>query len=103
MSKPEGNKPTSSGLGKLDYPRYSLEKALRIPRAVLEQNAGKECSDQDSAKYVGVGYTGPYQMELSAAIKYGLLERPVAKRVKVTDLAKRILRPQSATDELKGL
>lgn len=42
-------------------------------------------------------------MELSAAIKYGLLERPVAKQVKVTELAKRILRPQSQDDELKGL
>lgn len=27
------------------YPRHSLEKALRIPNAILEQNAGKECTD----------------------------------------------------------
>jgi hypothetical protein len=86
-----------------DYPRYSLEKAMRIPRAILEQNAGKECSDQDSAKYCGVGYTGPFQMELSSAIKFGLLQRPATKRVSVTDLAKRILRPQNLNDELNGL
>jgi hypothetical protein len=103
MATIEDKKSPQSGLGKLDYPRYSLDKALRIPRAILEQNAGKECSDQDSAKYVKVGYTGPYQMELSAAIKYGLLERPGTKRVKVTELAKRILRPQNSNDELKGL
>ena len=30
------------------YPRYSLEKALRIPRGILEQNAGKECTDEQS-------------------------------------------------------
>jgi hypothetical protein len=102
MSK-DSEKKTTTGNVKADYPRYDLEKALRIPRAILEQNAGKECSDQESAKYVKVGYTGPYQMELSAAIKYGLLERVAPKRVKVTDLAKRILRPQTPEDEIKGL
>ncbi len=103
MSNTEGKTPSSSGLGKLDYPRYNLERALRIPRAILEQNAGKECSDQDSAKYVKVGYSGPYKMELISSVKFGLLERPSQRRVKITDLAKTILRPQSADDELKGL
>ena len=28
------------------YPRHSLEKVLRIPKAILDQNAGKECSDE---------------------------------------------------------
>ena len=36
------------------YPRHSLTRALRIPLAVLDQNAGKECSDQESAGFVGV-------------------------------------------------
>jgi len=90
-------------IGKSDYPRFSIEKALRIPRAILEQNAGKECTDEESSKFVKVSYSGAYQMEVSAAIKYGLLERPVQKHVKVTDLAKKILRPQNANDELRGL
>jgi hypothetical protein len=89
--------------GNTNYPRYTVEKVLRIPRAMLEQNAGRDCSDSESAKYVKVGYTGPYQMELSAAIKYGLLERPAPKQVKVSDLAKKILRPQNPGDEIKGL
>ena len=38
------------------FPRHSLEKALRIPRAILDQNAGKECTDQESAGYIGVKY-----------------------------------------------
>jgi hypothetical protein len=61
-------KPQTKSSGKADYPRYTVEKALRIPRAILEQNAGKECSDAESATFVKVGYTGPYQMELSSAI-----------------------------------
>lgn len=85
------------------YPRHSLVKALRIPLAILDQNAGQECSDQESAAFVGVSYNGPYKSEIGSAKKYGLLSSPSAKRVVVTDLAKKILRPQSAEDELQGL
>jgi hypothetical protein len=53
MSNREKAKPEVSV--NTDYPRYALEKALRIPRAILDQNAGKECSDKDSARYSGVG------------------------------------------------
>ena len=86
------------------YPRHSLEKVLRIPKAILDQNAGKECSDQDTAAFLGVKYNnGPYALELSSAIKYGLLERPSSGRIAVSDLAKKILRPQNEQEELVGL
>jgi len=42
------------------YPRHSVDKVLRIPRAVLEQNAGKDCTDREVAKFVGVGFGGPW-------------------------------------------
>jgi len=100
-TKTEGE--TKIKASKAKYPRHSIEKALRIPRAILEQNAGKECSEKESAKFVGVGYAGPYQLEISSALKYGLLERPSAKRLKITPLAKKILRPQNAEEEVKGL
>src|SRR5262245_7375725 len=58
------------------YPRHALEKALRIPKAVLEQNAGKECTDEQAAKFAGLGLHGPTLVEISSAIKYGLFERP---------------------------
>lgn len=86
-----------------NYPRHSVEKALRIPKAILEQNAGKECPERDSAKYCGVSYNGPFQLEISSSLKYGLLERPQPKVIQPTSLAKRILRPKSSTDELDGL
>ncbi|WP_395047330.1 hypothetical protein [Flavobacterium sp.] len=86
-----------------NYPRHTVEKALRIPRAILEQNAGKECSQADSAKYCGVGYNGPFQLEISSSLKYGLLERPSPNQIKPTELAKQIIKPQSSEDELNGL
>lgn len=85
-----------------NYPRHSVVKALRIPTAILDQNAGKECTEEESATYVGVGYNGPYQLEVSSALKYGLLERTAPKRIKPTDIAKRIIRPQTPEDELNG-
>jgi hypothetical protein len=86
------------------YPRYSIEKALRIPRAILEQNAGKECTDQESAKYVGVKYNkGPYHMELVSAIKFGLLERPSSGRVALSAIARNILKPQDSGDDIKNM
>ena len=89
--------------GKFNYPRHSLDKVLRIPKGILDQNAGKECTAKDAAKFLGIKYCGPFSSEISSAIKFGLLERPSAGDVAVSDLAKQILRPQESGGELKGL
>jgi len=100
-------KPTSKARKKVanpaKYPRHSLVKSLRIPLAILEQNAGKECSDRDAAGFVGVSYNGPFMSEIGSAKKFGLLSSPEKQKVVVTDLAKKILRPQSQADEIIGL
>lgn len=85
------------------FPRHSLRKALRIPKAILEQNAGKACTDREAVKFAGVAFNGPSKVEISSSLKYGLLSRPTEGNVEVTELAKRILRPQNPTDELDGL
>lgn len=86
-----------------NYPRHSLVKALRIPRAIIEQNAGKECSEADSAKFLSVGYNGPYQLEISSALKYGIIQRLSPKQIIPTELSKRIIRPQSPDEVLAGM
>ncbi|WP_298308944.1 hypothetical protein [uncultured Erythrobacter sp.] len=100
-----GNKSKSSKVvpNNAKYPRHSLARALRIPRAILDQNAGRECSDKDAAGFVGVGYSGPFQMEISSAKKYGLIDRPSARKLIVTELGRQILRPQQSSDEIDGL
>ena len=85
------------------YPRHSIKKALRIPEAILKQNAGRECTVSEAAGFVGVGLGGPFGVEVSSAIKYGLLDRPSTGRLKLSELARRILRPQSPGDELVGM
>ncbi len=86
------------------YPRHSLEKAFRIPRAILEQNAGRECTDKDAAGFVGLTTAkGPFSVEIGSGLKFGLLKRPSSGKIAITDLGKKILRPQDASGELAGL
>ncbi|HEV7240351.1 MAG TPA: hypothetical protein VGQ36_14015 [Thermoanaerobaculia bacterium] len=85
------------------YPRHSILKALRIPRALLDQNAGKPATDREAADFIKVAFAGPFKVELSSALKYGFLERPEAGTVQLTDLGRRVLRPQLPSDALDGM
>lgn len=85
------------------YPRHAVDKALRIPGAILEQNAGKECTVKESAGFLGVGAAGPYTVEVASGIKYGFLSRPSPGKLAITERAKQVLRPQEPQDELNGL
>src|SRR5258706_13100818 len=84
------------------YPRHSVRKALRIPKAILEQNAGKACSDREAARFAGLAYHGPSRVEIRSSIHYGLLESQSDGQVDVTDLAKKILRLQNPNVEVEG-
>ena len=84
------------------YPRHSVEKSLRIPRAILEQNAGKACSPEAAAQLLGfTNAKGPFGVEISSAIKYGLLDRSLGK-IEPSPLARRILRPTNTDDAIRG-
>ena len=86
------------------YPKSSVEKSLRIPEAILEQNAGKECTDKEAATFLNLSCgTGTFKSEMASSIKYKFLERPTAGKVTVTELAKKILRPQKPEDRISGL
>lgn len=88
--------------GRAKFPRHSVTKSLRVAKAILEQNAGKPCTPAEAAEYVGVGKGGPFNVEISSGIKYGFLERPETGSIQPTALAKKVLRPQSSSDEIDG-
>lgn len=79
-----------------------MADALKIPEVILDQNAGKMCTDSETAKFLGVTYGGPFQVQLGSAIKYGLLERPKQGNVQLTELGKKILKPHNLEDSLQG-
>jgi hypothetical protein len=100
---PVPRKPAKEKSPPAKYPRHAVEKALRIPKAILDQNAGRSCTVKEAAAFLGLGEAGPFQTEVSSGIKYGFLDRPVAGQIQVTDRAKQILRPQDAEDRLRGI
>src|SRR5262245_28261145 len=77
-------------------------KALRIPKAILEQNAGKECSEKEAVGFLGLQLNGPSKVEINSGIKYGFLERPSSGHVKLTELGRKVLRPQEPKDVVEG-
>jgi len=80
-----------------------VAKAIRIAKAILEQNAGKSCSRMDAAKFLGLSSpSGPFSVEISSAIKYGFLDQPESGYIQPSVLAKKILRPQSSSDTIDG-
>lgn len=88
---------------KARFPRHSVAKAIRIAQAILDQNAGKSCSRADAARFLGLSSpAGPFGVEISSAVKYGLLEQPEAGFIEPSALAKKILRPQSPSDTIDG-
>jgi hypothetical protein len=88
---------------KVKYPKDSILDCLRIPQAIIDQNAGEACTDREGASYAKIGWTGEVAVEISSALKYGLLERPSPGQIKPTDLTRKIVRPQDPKDKLSGL
>lgn len=91
------------GAGRVKFPKHSIMSCIRIPQAILEQNAGEACTDQEGTTFAHVGWTGDVRVEISSAIKYGLLERPTPGKIKPTDLVRQITRPQDPKDRLAAL
>jgi len=98
-----GKRSSTSKSPPAKYPRHAVDKSLRIPEAILEQNAGKECTVKESAGFLGVGAAGPYTVEVSSAIKYGFLERPSAGRIAITERARSAIHPQDPQDKQTAL
>lgn len=95
-------KATAGSSTTANYPRHAVKRSLRVPEAIIDQNAGHDTSAADAARFLGVKASGNFNLEVSSAKKYGFLESKNQKLV-VTDRAKRALRPQSEDDELSAL
>lgn len=101
--KVRAEKSTETNKTRPAYPRHSLEDALRVPRTILDQNAGKQCSDDQAAVFLGLkSAAGPFAVEISSSLKYGFLTRPASKHIEVSDLGRQILRPKSKEDAIIG-
>jgi hypothetical protein len=86
------------------YPRHSVERALRIPKAVYEKDADKPVTYAEAASYVGAAAaTGNLGLEIASARKYGFFDSGDDGKLVLTDRARRAIAPQSPTDRTQAL
>ena len=87
----------------VNYPRHAVENALRVPRAIYDQNAGKPTSLDDAAKFTTGGKpSGRFASEVASAKKYGFLRSDDGKLIP-EERARQAIAPQSETDRISAL
>ncbi len=90
---------TKKYLSQTDVPAFSLEQAMRVPKAIIDEHAGKPTKPLDVAHAMKVQPgSGPFRSLCGAAIAYGLTEGGYnADVITITDLGHR-LATKSADD-----
>lgn len=101
---PADKKQKQVRVSQTDVPGYSLEQALRIPKAIIENYAGQATPPLRVASAMGVQpASSSFRQLCGAAIAYELTEGgSKAPEIKLTSLAKRILRPTIDGDDIQA-
>lgn len=89
-------------LSQSDVPSYSLEEALKVPRAIQDNYGGKPVTPVQLARALDILPTsGSFRMLCGASIAYGLTEGGYnAAEIKLQRLAVRIVKPLKEDDDL---
>ena len=88
-----------------DLPAYTLEDALKVPKAIVDEYGGKPTRPIDVAHALNMMPTSSsFRMLCGAALAYGLTESSWnADRIPVSPLGKRIAMPTKEGDDEKAL
>ena len=91
-------------LSQTDVPLYSLEKALKVPQAIVDNYGKGPAKPLEVAKVLEVSPTNTYfKMQAGAAIAYGLTVGGWnAAQIEITPLGLKILKPQDENQPLEG-
>jgi hypothetical protein len=83
--------------GERNFPRVTLEDAIRVPTAIKEKNAGNAWDPSDVAKAVGIGAkTGKFFYLTAGSRDYGLtVGTKASKKIELTELGKALVYPDS--------
>lgn len=97
-------KPTAAATGQqAKFPRHSVEKALRIPRAVYDQNGGNPATRAEAVRFAGAqGLNGALNVEISSSLKYGFFKAD-GQALALTDRARAAIAPQSDNERVTAL
>lgn len=102
MSAPE---PKRTRISQSDFPNFSLEEALRIPRGLWENYAGKATAPHNVAMALDLSPTsGGWRNLCGASLAYGLTDGGYnASEITLTDLGRRAIAPTIEGDDFKAL
>jgi len=101
---PTKNDKPRTYLSQSDVPLYSLEKALKIPQAIVDNYGKGPAKPLEVAKVLEVAPANTnFKMQTGASIAYGLTEGGWnASQIAVTPLGLKILKPKNEGDTLEG-
>jgi len=101
----ESSKDTLRGKIKSDFPKHTLEGALRVASALWEANGGRPLPPVETATALGMSPgSSEFRTILSSSIKYGLTKGSYNQtQVSLEDLARSILEPKTAKEKQRAL
>lgn len=99
---PQRAKAKRARLSQEDVPAYSLDQALRIPKAIAENYAYKPTRPLNVAGAIGMSPTsGPFRTLTGSAVAYGLTTGAAqAPEIGITPLGMRVVRPTAEDEDL---
>lgn len=101
-------KPTStrkSRVSQTDIPTMTLEKSVRVPRALADNYASHPTRPLDVASALDMTpSSGPFRMLCGAAVGYGLTDGgPNAPKISLTKMGARVVTPTEVDDDRRAL
>jgi len=89
---------------KSDFPKHSLEEALRVARAISDKNGGQPLPPTETAIAIGVSPgSSEFRVLLSSSIKYGLTSGSFnSEKVALEEGGRNIVEPRSPEDARKA-
>jgi len=96
--------PKRTRVSQSDRPSSTIDEALRVPRAIIDNYASKPTRPLDVAAALDLQPTsGTFRALAGAAIAYGLTEGgPNAPLISVKQLARRILAPSAEGEDIQA-
>jgi predicted nucleotide-binding protein len=93
------------GRVKSDFPKHTLDEALRVAKAIADKNAGQPLPPTETAIALGISPgSSEFRTLLSSSIKYGLTSGSFnSEKVSLEHGGRNIVEPRSPEDEHKAL
>src|SRR6266487_860325 len=93
---PSALKDNYRGRVKSDFPKHTLDEALRVPRALSDKNGGQPLPPTETAIALGISPgSSEFRILLSSSIKYGLTSGSYnSERISLEEAGRNIVEPR---------